>query len=83
VCTHTHWNVTQPSKSSNVDGPREYHTKSDRERQIPCISYMWNLKNDTNKFITKQKQTYGLGKQIYGYQRGKAAEVRDKLGVWD
>ena len=44
---------------------------------------MWNLKNDTNKFITKQKQTYGLGKQIYGYQRGKAAEVRDKLGVWD
>ena len=23
----------------------------DRERQIPYITYMWNLKNDTNKLI--------------------------------
>ena len=33
---------------SNMDGPRDYHTKwseSDRERQIPYdITYMWNLK---------------------------------------
>ena len=31
---------------------------------------------------TKQKQTYRLQKQIYGYQWGKVGEG-DKLGVWD
>ena len=35
-----------------MDGPRAYHikgTKSDRERQISYnITYMWNLKYDTN-----------------------------------
>ena len=41
---------------SNMDGPREYHTKwskSDRERQIYDIIYMWNLKNNTNELIYK------------------------------
>ena len=56
MCTHTHWNVTQPSKSSNIDGPREYHTKSDRERQIPYISYMWNLKK-IHKYIYYKTET--------------------------
>ena len=40
---------------SNMDGPRDCHTewsKSDRERQIPYdITYMWNLKYDTNELI--------------------------------
>ena len=40
---------------SNMDGPRDYHTKwckSDRERQIPyAITYVWNLKYDTNEPI--------------------------------
>ena len=40
---------------SNTDGPRDYHTKwgkSERERQIPyVITYMWNLKYDTNELI--------------------------------
>ena len=40
---------------------RDYHTtwsKSEKERQIPYdITYMWNLKYDTN-VSTKQKQTY-------------------------
>ena len=40
---------------SNMDGPRDYHTKwnkSERERQIPYdITYMWNLKYDTNEHI--------------------------------
>ena len=35
---------------SNMDGPRDYHTKwskSDRERQISYdVTYMWNLKYD-------------------------------------
>ena len=38
-----------------MDAPRDYHTKrskSDRERQISYdITYMWNLKYDTNKLI--------------------------------
>ena len=36
----------------NMDGPREYNAKlnkSDRERKIPCFTYMWNLKNKINK----------------------------------
>ena len=40
-----------------MDGPRDYHTKwskSDRERQMPSdITYMWNLKYDTNELIYK------------------------------
>ena len=40
---------------SNMDATREYHTKwskSERERQISYdITYMWNLKYDTNELI--------------------------------
>ena len=40
---------------SNMDAARDYHTKcnkSEKERQIPYdITYMWNLKYDTNEFI--------------------------------
>ena len=31
---------------SNMDGPRDYHnkwSKSDKQRQISIITYMWNL----------------------------------------
>ena len=42
---------------SNRDGPRDDHTKwskSERERQIPYdITYMWNLKYDTNELLYK------------------------------
>ena len=45
---------------SNMDGPRDYHTKwskSERERQIPYgITYMWNLKYDTNE-LTYEMET--------------------------
>ena len=71
---------------SNMDRPRDCHTKwskSDRERQISYdITYMWNLKKMVQmNLFTKQKQTHKHGKQAYGYQRGKVG--RDKLGVWD
>ena len=40
-----------------MNGPRDCHTewsKSDRERQMSYdITYMWNLKKDTNEFIYK------------------------------
>ena len=42
---------------SNMDGFRDYHTKwskSERETQIPYdITYMWNLKYDTNELISE------------------------------
>ena len=36
-----------------MDGPRDYHTKrSKSEKDIPCdITYIWNLKYDTNELI--------------------------------
>ena len=71
---------------SNIDGPRDYHTKwnkSDGERQISyAITYMWNLKYDTNELIY-ETETHRHRKQIYGYQRGKGGGGRDKLGGWD
>jgi len=37
---------------SSMNGPRDDHTKS--ERQIPHdITYMWNLKYETDEFIYK------------------------------
>ena len=42
-----------------MDGPRDYHTKgskSERGRQIPYdITYMWNLKYDTDQHIYETK----------------------------
>ena len=47
-------------------------SKSDREGQISYdITYMWNLKNDTNELIYKQKQTHRHRKQTDDYQKGK------------
>ena len=42
---------------SNMDGPKDYHTKwSQKEGQIPYdITYMWNLKYNTNEHISKKK----------------------------
>ena len=70
---------------SNMDGPRDDHTKwnqSDRQKQIPYdIIYMWTQRMIQMNLFTNQKQTYRLWKQTYGYQRGKV-EGRDKLEVW-
>jgi len=44
---------------SNMDGPRDYHTKqseSEREWQIPCdITSVWKLKYDTIQYIYEMK----------------------------
>ena len=44
---------------SNMVEPRDDHTKqskSEREGQIPYdITYMWNLKHDTNEHIYETK----------------------------
>ena len=44
---------------SDMDGPRDYHTKwnkSGRERQIPYdITYMWKLNYDTDELTYETK----------------------------
>ena len=63
IHTHTHSGILLSHKKkewnnaicTNMDGPRDYHTKwskSEREWQIPYdITYMWILNYDTNKLI--------------------------------
>ena len=57
------WYITQneimpfAATWSNIDGPRDYHTKSERERQMPYGgTYMWNLKHDMSK-LTCETET--------------------------
>ena len=46
--------------------------ESERERQIPYdITYMWNLKYDTNEPIYKPEQTNRHREQTRGYQWGE------------
>ena len=77
---YTQGNITQPSKRmnnvicSNMDGPRDYHTKqskSERERQITYdIIYMYNLKQDTKKCIYKRETDSQMTDQTWGCQGG-------------
>ena len=46
-----------------MDGPRDDPTKSHRERQISYdITYMWNLKTDTNEHINKTETDSQIGR---------------------
>ena len=65
-CMYIQWNITQPKKElnnaicSNMDGPRDDHTKwskADQKRQISYdIAYVWNLKkHDSNELIYKEE----------------------------
>ena len=55
---------------SNMDGPRDYHTKrskSGRERQIPYdITYIWNLNTIKINISMKRKQTHRFREQTCG-----------------
>ena len=59
-----------------MDGLRDYHTIN-RKRQIYDITYMWNLKYDTNELIYRnklidiEKETCGChGDRSRGYGLG-------------
>ena len=59
---------------SNMDGPRDDHTKwsrsdKDKYHMISLVCGIWNI-IQMNLF-TKQEQTHRHRKQTYGYQRGK------------
>ena len=62
---------------SNMDGPRDYHTKwikSERERQIPYdITYMWNLKYDTNELIYETETDAQTERADLWLPRGRGA----------
>ena len=65
---------------SNKDGPRDYHTKWGKsERQISYdITYMWNLKYDTDELIYETKTDSQTERTDMWLPRG-----RDGLGVCD
>ena len=71
---------------SNMDGPRDYHTKrskSDRERQIYDITYMWNLKKWYKwTYLQNRNRLTDLENQIL-VTKGDSGGGGDKLGVWD
>ena len=73
---------------SNMDGPRDDHTKwsqSGRGRQISYDStYTWNLilKSDTNDLIYKIETDSHISKTNLWLSKGKSGGV-DKLGGWD
>ena len=54
--------------------PSEEIIIPERERQIPYIIYMWNLKYDAN-LPMKQKQTHRHRKQTCGCQGGNGLGV--------
>ena len=49
-----------------MDPTTDYHTKSERERQMPCSTSMWNLKYSTNGPIceTEAEQPWLRGRQV-------------------
>ena len=70
---------------SNMDGPRGCHidwSKSDRERQIYDIVYMWNLEKIVQmNLFTKQKYSHRYRKQTYGYQGEKGGGIHCEIGI--
>ena len=64
-----------------MDGPRRGYPS--RERQIlHDVTYMWNLKNNTNECIQQtDRVTYIKNKLVV--TRGYREEGRDKIGVGD
>ena len=68
-----------------MDGPRGSHTelsKSDRERQIYDITYMWNLKKGYKwTYLQNRNRVTDVENKLM-VTKGKGCG-RDKLGDWD
>ena len=70
---------------SNMDGPRDYHTKwSQKEKdKYHMISLICGISNMTQMNLSKkQKQTLRHREQIV-VAKGDRGRERDGLGVWD
>ena len=61
--------------------------KLHKERQMPYdITYLWNLKNDTNELIYKIEIDSDIKKNVQlpkDIEEIVGGEGRDKLGIWD
>ena len=74
---------------SNMDATRDYHTKwskPERERQIPYdITYMWNLKYDTNEPICETETESWTQRTHWGLPKGRGLEevCSGRLGLAD
>ena len=72
---------------SNMDGPRDYHSKwnkPDRERQISYdIAYTWNLKKKGYKrtYVQNRNRSTDIENKLTVTKREKGG--MDKLGDWD
>ena len=55
---------------------------SQRKTNIIDITYMWNLKNDTNELIYKRETDSQTQKTNIWLPKGRGGG-RDKLGGWD
>ena len=74
------WNNAICSNMMDLENIILTEVKSDWEIQISYdITYIWNLKNNTNKSVYKTETDSETWKQTYGYQRAKG--YRDKVGV--
>ena len=62
--------------SNNMDGSRDYHIKSDKDK-CPMTSFICGIWKKRYKWIylTKQKQTHKHRKQTYISQKGKAGGI--------
>ena len=64
---------------SNTDEPRDYHmkwSKSQRERQVPYITYLWNLKDNTNEPIYKTETDSQTERTDLWLPRGRGLEKK-------
>ena len=93
--THTHTEThTHTQRETHTHTERDTHThkhththrdrQSERERQIPYdITYMWNLKYDTNELIYKtERDSQTQRRDLWLPGVGLGGWERDGLGVW-
>ena len=67
-----------------MGGPRDYHTKgskSDKNKYHMIITYLWNLKKDTNEFMYKTETDPQTENNLM-VTKGKGRGM-DKFGIWD
>ena len=57
-----------------MNRPRDYHTKLNKSKRQKAdtiyVTYVWDLKHDTNELSMRQKQNQGHREETGGYQGG-------------
>ena len=65
-----------------IDGPREYHAKRSKPQTLDDMTYIWNIKNNTNEYIQKTDSQTSINKlKIFKGERwGRGGQIRS-LGL--